>query len=864
MAVFSPSMPHSRSSEPLRRAATAALVAAIAGTTLWLGGAPPGAAVLATLASATALGLLVAADQGRLVVPPLALLPLSVAGLCLLQLVPLPPALAGALSPPLGELRAFALVPLGLDRWRPLSHDPPATAAALVGSLTAAAALVAAAGLSRSRTRRRQLAAGIGLTGLAVALIGFGHALADASTLFGLHRFQNTQLPFLTPFGNANHLAAFATLASTLLLGLAADSHPDRPRQALWLAAAVAVGAAAFLSLSRGGIAFWCAGQIAFLLLLLRRRGPRGTAGRAVPVALAVGAVAFVAGYLALDRLGTELATVDTMEKLRHSKVDLWPMFSRPALAAWLTGLGRGTFAVAFPRWQTVQTPFAITFEYPENLPLQLATELGIPATLGLLALAIWASVRTARAGNGKPLVLAAWAGVGALLLHDLFDFALELPACATAAAAALGIASGPWVEQHETPLRRTPALAGLAAAALLAVLGLVRSADSRDRAEATLAAHATGKAATVRDEARALVDRHPADAVLYRIAGWTEATRPGGQPRVALAWLNRALFLEPLDPDTHRVVARALFQLGATNQALVEERLAWQSGAETATIFAEALPRARDVDALWNLVGDSPGHVDPLVAELWKRNRQDDARGVLDRALLTFAGRPEATALTVRSARIRLSTGDPAGALVLLDEAEQKGEDVALPRAEALAALGRRRDAIRTLESAVTRDPENAEIAFALAGYLVAEGRPALARAALERVQPFLAAGAARTRLVLTQAETYRVEGRYGRALDLVQTAMRLSPGDPGLHRQAAQLYQSLKRPREALHEVETAVSLSGQPADPGTQVWMEQLRTAIDVETVRALDPARGLDALESPDAGPERPQPRRAQGR
>jgi tetratricopeptide (TPR) repeat protein len=357
-------------------------------------------------------------------------------------------------------------------------------------------------------------------------------------------------------------------------------------------------------------------------------------------------------------------------------------------------------------------------------------------------------------------------------------------------------------------------------------------------------------------------VDRHPADAVLYRVAGWTEATRPGGQPRVALAWLNRALFLQPLDPDTHRVVARALFQLGATDQALVEERLALEAGAEPAAILAESLPRARDVDALWNLVGDTPSHVDLLVPELWKRGRQDDARGVLDRALLTFAGRPEATTLTVTAARIRLQTGDPAGALVFLDEAEQGGQDVALPRAQALAALGRRRDAIRTLESAVARNPGDAEIAFALASLLVAEGRPALARAALERVQPFLGAGGPRTRLVLAQAETYRVEGRYGRALDLVQTAMRLSPDQPGLHRQAAELYEALKRPREALHEVEA--SLSGQTPDAATRAWMERLRTAIDLETVRALDPARGLDALDSADGGVDSSQPRRAQGR
>ncbi len=861
MPLFPSSMPPPHRTEPLRRAATVALVAAVAGPTLWLGGAPPGAAVLAAVLCASALGLLVASDAGRLVVPPLAAVPLAVAGLSALQLVPLPPALLGLLSPPLAELRTFALVPLGLDGWRPLSHDPSATAAALAGSLAATAAVIASAGLCRSRTRRRVLAAGIGATGVAVALIGFGHALADASTLFGLHRFQNGQLPFLTPFGNPNHLAAFATLASTLLLGLAADS-PQRQRQALWLAGAVVCGASAFLSLSRGGIAFWCAGQLAFLVLMLRRRDGRGTVGRAVPVALALGTVALVVGYLALDRISARLATVDTLDKLQASKVDLWPMFARPAVAAWLTGLGRGTFGLAFPRWQTPHSTLVFSFEYPENILLQLATELGIPATVGLVALAAWATLRTAR-GASRPIVLAAFAGVGALVLHDLFDFALELPGLRHRRRRRPGHRLGPLGRGARPAAPPRAHARGARSRALLLVLGLVRGADSATRAEARLAAHATGNAATVRDEARALVDRHPADAILYRTAGWTEASRPGGQPRVALAWLNRSLFLQPLDPDTHRVVARALFQLGAPAQALVEERLALESGADTATVLAESLPRARDVDLLWNLVGESPGHVDLLVTELWKRNRSEDARGLLDRALLAFAGRPEVAALTVTAARIRLQTGDPAGALVLLDDAEKAGQPVALPRAEALAALGRRPEAIRTLESAVSRNPGDAEVGFALAGYLVAAGRPALARAALERLQPFVGSGA-RTRLVLAQAETYRVEGRYGRSLDLVQTAMRMAPDAPGLHRQAAELYESLKRPREALREVEVAVQLAGHPADAATGAWIDRLRTAVDQETVRALEVPRGLEGLEALDAGTELAGPHRIQGR
>src|SRR5262249_39541497 len=151
---------------------------------------------------------------------------------------------------------------------------------------------------------------------------------------------------------------------------------------------------------------------------------------------------------------------------------------------------------------------------------------------------------------------------------------------------------------------------------------------------------------------------------------------------------------------------------------------------------------------------------------------------------------------------------------------------------------------------------PGAGEISGAPAGCPVAGGRPPPARAALERVQPFGASGGAGPRLFLAEASAYRAEARYGRALALTQTAMRLSPGEPGLHREAAELYEGLKRPREALREVETSLQLSGQPADPGTSAWMDRLRTAIDPESVRALEAPTGLASLEPPDAGSPRP--------
>ena len=81
----------------------------------------------------------------------------------------------------------------------------------------------------------------------------------------------------------------------------------------------------------------------------------------------------------------------------------------------------------------------------------------------------------------------------------------------------------------------------------------------------------------------------------------------------------------------------------------------------------------------------------------------------------------------------------------------------------------------------------------------------------------------------------------------------MRLAPGEPGLHRQAAQLYESMRRPEDALHELDTAVQLSGTPADPATVEWMGRLRGAVEAEKVRALEAPRGVDSLDdAPDAG------------
>jgi tetratricopeptide (TPR) repeat protein len=839
---------------PLRLAAEGCLLLSVVLSVALLGGALPGAVVASSFLGCVALVLVLVDRGGTLSLPPLVLLPLAAAAVCLVQLVPLPAFALAHLGPASSDLRDFALVPLGLTRARPVTLDAPATWLELARALGLTANLTAAAELARSRRSRRVLAAGVGLTGVSVALVGYGHALANAHSLFGLHTFQNSLLPLLTPFGNANHLAGFLTLSTVLLLGLAVEA-PERPRMALWLGLAALGGVAVFLSLSRGGIFFFVAGQLAFVVALLLGRVPLGNRdayrpdserpGRDRPLVLlaSILGVVVLAGYLALDRLAERLSTLDSFEKVHQSKVELWPMFARAAVHVWPLGLGRGAFEVGFPRWQTEGAFY--NFTHPENWVLQWATDFGIPATLGLLGVAAWAAFRTVRK-DASALERAAACGLLALVFHDLFDFALELQACAAAVAVTAGVLSGrALAEGRGLRLRRPQAWAFAAGCVLLTGIGVWRGREGAEKAAvALIRAAANGvDSEALRTQAVAAIDAHPAEASLYRTVGLAEARR---RPHEALAFLNRALWLRPLDADTHRATANVLIRLGAPAQAMGEWRLARETSPEVGRVLAEALPYARTPELLALLVGVELTDTPTVVSLLWAAGRRADAEALLTWARGQAEGRPGLAMLWTRAASLRLQAGEPADALPLLDEAERRGDDVALLRAQALFALGKQHDAIQTLEAAIVRRPEDAELGFALASQWLAAGRPALARQALDRLRPFLYGGPERVRLLATEAESYRMEGRIGRALESLDTARRLAPENAGLQYQAAQLYEQEGR-FDAASEAVRAGARADSPAGVlRAQAWLERLQKGSQAQQLKGLETPSPLQKL------------------
>lgn len=827
---------HSRSrTSRYTRGAEATLAVLLVLLVLSLGGAPTWVhgplVVLAGLAFV--LACVGAWRQGRSLHLPLLALPLGGAALlCLLQLVPLPPGLLATLSPEAAALRDFALVPLGLEGARPLSLDPPATWRELARHLAYLLAFVAAVQVCRSERARRRLLGTLAFTGAAVAALGLLHALLGLDRLFGVIAFVHARPPLLTPFGNPNHLAAFLGLAATVSLGLALSSG-SRPRAAPFVVAAVLCGAGVLLSLSRGGIAFFVFGQLAFALLLLGRGTGTERARtwrRGGTVLLCLLAVLAVGGYAASERLMAELETADSVEELRHSKLAFWPALASVPRAHPL-GMGRGAFEAAFPRYQ--ERPVINTLTHPENAVLQLATEFGVPG-LVLLAVGLWGFVRLLRRERLEAVELAVLAGVAALGVHDLFDFSLELPASAVAAWVALASVARPddrgrsVAPRGHAPLRALGVGAALAGVALVA---LVPGRSTLAGAEAELAALVTARAplAEVRERGLALIDRHPADHALQVLVGLAclDAGRPGAAE--ALGFANRALLLNPVDARAHRVAARALLTLGRRTQAFLEYRLAFEAG-DREVVWREALGRARTLEELQALTPDSARDAEELAIELLRTGRHEETVAWLAWARERFDASPEAVRLWEREARLRLLRKELAEAEAASAEVSRRAPDALsshLLHVDVLQAQGRGREALESLEALRVRFPANVELAFTLARLQVDAGLTRRARETLQQVGPFVSDLGQRAQLFMLEGSSYEKEGLRARALESWKSAARIQP-DAGLWFKVASLHESLHQLDAAARAVREGLRLQSPEQRAEGEAWVARLEAA------------------------------------
>jgi len=394
----------------------------------------------------------------------------------------------------------------------------------------------------------------LGVAGLAQAWLGWeGIAQARAPAATFVSRVPLAEfLVVAVPFGAA---------------GLAAAAARPGGRRAAWIAAlGTGLGVALLAATrNRGGlVAAAIGGSVGLALALgpaIVRRERTETAGRRLLGPVLLAAALALAGFLLptggrepLPSVASRFAAIGAGDRT----VDIRLALARNALeivrgAPWL-GVGAGRFPVVYPlhHARVAETPgFGLLrqAEHAENDPIELASELGVPATAALLLLLAGAIVRSAREAlygeeDGRIAAAARVAALVGVLVHGLVSFPLRSPATSGWAWTIAGLA---WAASRPA----WPARARTGVVALGALLALVGTwlAIGELRAQSALGAAIRAQSAGECAPALARAAEVPRDAPWLRrergIAAMViYACEPDG-PR-SLAALEPALARHP------------------------------------------------------------------------------------------------------------------------------------------------------------------------------------------------------------------------------------------------------------------------------------------------------------------------------
>lgn len=649
--------------------------------------------------------------------------PLALVGLGLLQLLPLSTELLTSLSPQAADVRQMALA--DLDAWaghrHPLSLDPNATWGALFHQVAFVAALVAANNIGKHR--RTILVDALVVTGGVLTAIGLVHWVLGVDRIYGLyeatHRVE--MRGFFSTFVNNNTLAGLLVLSSCTALGVLSGTNDElRQRVARTFGALAAVGV--LLSASRGG-------QLALLLglatfaLLAHARGPRRivegkratarTVAKAALVAatlLVVGAMFVIPDWRALldDRAGLDV------------RLGTWTAAWTQTKAYWLTGSGRGTFALVHPYFQQLTLNGTVT--HPENIGLQLLTEWGVPGAVLAIGFGVagWAAALRVIGRRTDPEHWGLIAGLAAVGVQQVVDFGFEAAGLSIPVAVALGLVvarGGAWWGPLGERSRGTLVALLVVAAGLGALLAWQAPTLLAGRADAA-AEQLSAATDDVGAVAKAAAIEHPSDGLVAFNAA--QALRAADAPlSEVLRWLNRAMYLTPRDHRPHLIAARALVDAGRPKQAASEYHDALEHAPWWRLAIAKeaALRLRRPADLARAVRGDGPA-TRSLGNTLLGRQQPALARQVMSHLIDHAEGDAGVDAHQIR-ARACLATNDVACV-------SSDAEWLAAHGAEQLAAI------YRAALAAQSND-KSAALAALEAGEATGRSDPVFLRAAVQ-----------------------------------------------------------------------------------------------------------------------------------
>jgi len=385
-----------------------------------------------------------------LVRPPGWLPLLILLGFCLLQLLPLPPALLAWLSPASWERYRETVWLIDPGTWLPLSLHPQKTLESFFRLASYVAFYFAIVQIfTHLKQVRRFVLVLVGFCGLYAAL-GLVQFLLPSERVFWffIEWPQRTAHHFAS-YVNGNHYAGLMAMLLPLALALAVSSLPQRIYSGWrvgiveffsnpdtlafgWLTlVTVVIGTSIFFSLSRGGILATLGSLLVFFLLFVAL-GPQRKSF-ILPFFVFVLVLSSV-GWIGWNPVFTRFADVRTdAGELNTQRLEYWADSVELLKDYPVFGTGFGTFADVYPRVQSVKTRKLV--DHAHNDYVETAVEAGMVgmSLIGWIFCAVvgssYRAVRRRRNPLSFHLWLAAFSGLVAILLHSLTDFNLQIPA---------------------------------------------------------------------------------------------------------------------------------------------------------------------------------------------------------------------------------------------------------------------------------------------------------------------------------------------------------------------------------------------------------------------------------------------------
>jgi O-antigen ligase/polysaccharide polymerase Wzy-like membrane protein len=357
-----------------------------------------------------------------------------------LQLIPIPRAVMGALSP--GTVQTWDALSLSTRPLVSISVWPQATAAALATAFTAIALFWAAREIFRVHGVRRAVRT-VALAGAIASFAGLLQRKSGTNLVYGFWQpLESGAWPF-GPFINRNFFATWVVMAIPLCVGYLLARHPGRVRQdarpwrvrlahaldgrAIWLMTVIGLMTVGlFASLSRSGVLALGAVLISGWAGSRLQRVPHGR-GWALPGVLAVAATVVLWGDL--PALVTRVEESRVLEPSERAAI--WRDTVPLVRDHWLAGTGAGAYERAMLLYQTTDRTYYDNHAHSEYL--QVAADggllLAIPVLTALLAL-VAGGVRQLRQDRTGMfwIRLGAAAGLVGVVVQSFWDTGLRAP----------------------------------------------------------------------------------------------------------------------------------------------------------------------------------------------------------------------------------------------------------------------------------------------------------------------------------------------------------------------------------------------------------------------------------------------------